>query len=73
VPASKWFAKDSMKMTFLSLKGREKGELALKILVDVVVPILRRTLAFSTSFGRKSLCVLCPPTRVANMLLGSSR
>jgi hypothetical protein len=28
-----------MKMTFLSLKGKGKGELALKLLVDVVVPI----------------------------------
>jgi hypothetical protein len=28
-----------MKMTFLSLKGRGKGELALKLLVVVVVPI----------------------------------
>jgi hypothetical protein len=39
VPASKWFAKDPMKMMFLSLKGRGKWELALKLLVDVVVPI----------------------------------
>jgi hypothetical protein len=39
VPASKWFAKDPMKMTFLSLKGRGKGELALKPLVVMVVPI----------------------------------
>jgi hypothetical protein len=39
VPASKWFAKGPMKMMFLSLKGRGMGELALKLLVDVVVPI----------------------------------
>jgi hypothetical protein len=39
VPASKWFARDPMKMMFLSLKGRGKGELAVKVLVDVVVPI----------------------------------
>jgi hypothetical protein len=39
VSASKWFAKALMKMMFLSLKGRGKGELALKLLVDMVVPI----------------------------------
>jgi hypothetical protein len=39
VPASKWFVKAPMKMMFVSLKGRGKGELALKLLVDVVVPI----------------------------------
>jgi hypothetical protein len=43
MPASKWFAKDPMKMMFLSLKGRGKWELALKVLVDVdvAVPIHR--------------------------------
>jgi hypothetical protein len=30
-----------MKMRFLSLKGRGKEELALKLLVDVAVPILQ--------------------------------
>jgi hypothetical protein len=39
VPARKWFAKDPMKMMFLSLKGRGKGELALKLLVVVAIPI----------------------------------
>jgi hypothetical protein len=41
VPASKWFVKDPMKTTCLSLKGRGKGELALKPLVVVDVPIHR--------------------------------
>jgi hypothetical protein len=45
VPASKWFTKDPMKMTFLSLKGRGKGERALKPLVVVVVPIHQLLLA----------------------------
>jgi hypothetical protein len=45
VPASKWFAKDSMKMMFLSLKGRGKAERALKPLVVVVVPIHQLLLA----------------------------
>jgi hypothetical protein len=44
-PASKWFVKDSMKTTCLSLKGRGKVELALKPLVVVVVPIHRLLLA----------------------------
>jgi hypothetical protein len=45
VPTSKWFAKDLMKMTFLSLKGRGKGERALKPLVVVVIPIHQLLLA----------------------------
>jgi hypothetical protein len=39
VPASKWFTKAPMKMMFLSLKGKGKWELALKLLMDVVEPI----------------------------------
>jgi hypothetical protein len=39
VPASKWFAKAPVRMMSLSLNGRERWELALKLLVGVVVPI----------------------------------
>jgi hypothetical protein len=62
VPASKWFAKDPMKMTFLSLKGRGKGELALKLLV--VVPIHQLLLV-----NQRDKVIVPVPSKLTNPMI----
>jgi hypothetical protein len=55
---------DPMKTTFLSLKGRGKGELALKLLVVVVIPIHRLLLA-----SPRDKVIVPVPSKLTNLMI----